>query len=86
MNFKKASREDLLNLEIGTTIVVNLKDGVCDVAVFLGFNKDKNTILAMDCFLRKSDGSYVQNITEYDECIIVPTDKENVLKLSTRKV
>lgn len=86
MNFKKASREDLLNLEIGTTIVVNLKDGVCDVAVFLGFNKDKNTILAMDCFLRKGDGSYVQNITEYDECIIVSTDKENVLKLLTRKV
>lgn len=86
MNFKKASREDLLNLEIGTTIVVNLKDGVCDVAVFLGFNKDKNTILAMDCFLRNSDGSYVQNITEYDECIILSTDRENVLKLLTRKV
>lgn len=86
MNFKKASREDLLNLEIGSTIVVNLKDEICDVAVFLGFNKEKNTILAMDCFMRKSDGSYVQNITEYNECVIVATDRENVLKLLTKKM
>jgi hypothetical protein len=86
MNFKKASREDLLNLEIGSTIVVNLKDGVCDVAMFMGFDREKNSILAMDCFMRKSDGSYIQNITEYNECVIVATDRESVLKLLTRKM
>lgn len=86
MNFKKASREDLLNLEIGSTIVVNLKDEICDVAVFMGFDREKNSILAMDCFMRKSDGSYVQNVTEYNECIIVATDRESVLKLLTKRM
>jgi hypothetical protein len=86
MNFKKASREDLLNLEIGSTIVVNLKDEICDIAMFMSFDREKNSILAMDCFMKKSDGSYVQNITEYNECVIVATDRENVLKLLTKKV
>jgi hypothetical protein len=86
MNFKKASREDLLNLEIGSIIVVNLKDEICDIAMFMSFDREKNSILAMDCFMRKSDGSYVQNITEYNECVIVSTDRENVLKLLTKKM
>lgn len=86
MNFKKASREDLLNLEIGSTIVVNLKDEICDIAMFMCFNREKNSILAMDCFMRKSDGSYVQNITEYNECVIVSTDRESALKLLTKKM
>jgi hypothetical protein len=86
MNFKKASREDLLNLEIGSIIVVNLKDEICDIAMFMSFDREKNSILAMDCFMKKSDGSYVQNITEYNECVIVATDRENVLKLLTKKV
>ena len=30
--------------------------------------------------------SYVQNITEYNECVIVSTDRENVLKLLTKKM
>ena len=77
----------MLNLEISSTIVVNLKDGICDIAMFMGFDREKNSILAMDCFMKESDGSYVQNITEYKpECVIVSTDRENVLKLLTKKM
>lgn len=86
MNFQKATYEQLLNLKIGSPIVVNVRDDICDVALFMGFNREKGSVTALDCFMKKPSGDYVQNISEYSEYFIIPQEKEAVLRLLQKKM
>ncbi len=86
MNFQKATYEQLLNLKIGSPIVVNVRDDICDVALFMGFNREKGSVIALDCFMKKPSGDYVQNISEYSEYFIIPQEKEAVLRLLQKKM
>jgi len=86
MNFRKATREELINLEVGSPIVINLKDDICDIGIFLGYNRETDKITVLDSFLRKNNIEYVQNIFEYRECCILPKNRENLLKLYQRKM
>jgi hypothetical protein len=78
---KKATREDLMNLSAGTPVVVDINEGVCDIAIFLQFNPKTEKILVMDCLLKNKDGRYIENVCEYDECRLVPSDRESILRL-----
>jgi len=86
MNFQKATYEQLLDLKIGSPIIVNVKDSICDVALFMGFNREKGSVTALDCFMKKPSGDYIQNISEYNEVFIIPQEKEAVLRLLQKKM
>jgi len=83
---KKATYEDFLNLKIGASVVVNTKDDICDFGIFMGYSTEKGTALVADCVLRSKNGVYTTNISEYTECFIVPTEKEELLKYLQRKM
>ena len=86
MNFQKATYEQMIDLKIGSPIVVNVRDDICDIAMFLAFNREKGTVTALDCFMKKSNGDYVQNIVEYSEYFIIPQEKEAILRLLQKKM
>lgn len=86
MNLRKATREELLSLEVGSPIVINLKDKICDIGIFLGYNREDDKITVLDCFMRKDNLEYVQNVFYYNECYILPKNRENLIKLYQRKM
>ena len=86
MNFQKATYEQLLDLKMGSPIIVNVKDSICDVALFMGFNREKGFVTALDCFMKKPNGDYIQNLSEYSEVFIIPQEKEAVLRLLQKKM
>jgi hypothetical protein len=77
---KKATYEDFLNMKVGQPLVVNLKDSICDIAIFLGYNKEKGCAIVSDCLMH-TKGVYTTNVAEYPEAFIFPTDKEELLKI-----
>lgn len=86
MNFQKATYEQLLDLKLGSPIIVNVRDDICDIAMYMGFNREKGTVVAIDCFMKKNNGDYVPNVCEYNEYFIIPQDKEAVLRLLQKKM
>ena len=86
MNFRKATREELISLEVGSPIIINLKDKICDIGIFLGYNREDDKITVLDCFMRKDNLEYVQNVSYYNECYILPKNRENLIKLYQRKM
>jgi len=86
MNFRKATREELISLEVGSPIIINIKDKICDIGIFLGYNREDDKITVLDCFMRKDNLEYVQNITQYKECFVFPKNRENLIKLYQRKM
>lgn len=57
---KKATYEDYLNMEVGQPVVVNVYDSVCDIAIFLGYNKEKDVAIVCDCMMQTA-GKYTPN-------------------------
>lgn len=82
---KKALYEDFLDMKMGQPVIVNIHDSICDVAFFLGYNKEKGVAIVCDC-LMNTNGKYVENIAEYKEVFIVSTDKQDLLKLLQKKM
>ena len=82
---QKATHEELVNLEIGHPVIVNIKDQITDIAIFLGYNKDTHEITVVDSMLNKNS-AYYPNIYKYKECIIVSLEKDNLLKLLQKKM
>ena len=82
---KKALYEDFLNMQMGQPVVVNIHDSVCDIALFLGYNKEKGTAIVCDCFMQTND-KYTPNVSEYKDVYVLSTEKEDLLKLLNKKM
>jgi hypothetical protein len=82
---KKALYEDLLNLTIGTPVVVNVNDGICDIAIFLQFNREKGTVVVCDSLINGNE-RYIPNICEYTTVFLFPTDKQELLHMLQKKM
>jgi hypothetical protein len=82
---KKPTYEDYLNMKIGTPLVVNVTDSVCDIGIFLGFNAEKGTAIVADCLMQTND-KYTTNVSEYKDVFMFPTEKEELLKLLQKKM
>ena len=82
---KKPTYEDFLNMKIGQPVVVNIHDSVCDIGIFLGYNAEKGVALVADCLMNTKD-HYTTNVCEYKDIFMFPTEKEELLKLLTRKM
>ena len=80
MNFVKATYEQLVSLKMGSPVIVNIKDKLCDVAIFMEYDKAKAEIRVVDCFAKAKDGLQ-PNVYTYSECYIIPQEKEALLRL-----
>lgn len=82
---KKAMYEDLLNMQVGTPVVVNTNDNVCDIAIFLQFNREKGSVVVCDSLINGKE-RYIPNISEYSTVFIFPTDKQDLLHMLQKKM
>lgn len=80
IKMKKALYEDFLDMKIGQTVVVNINDSIADLAVFLGYNKEKGVAIVCDC-LMNTNNSFTPNVSEYSEVFIFPTNREDLLHI-----
>lgn len=78
---RKLKGNDFKDIEPGTVLIVNTYDTICDVAVFLRFNKLTDKAVVCDSLLKSKDNKYSENICEYDEAFLFPIDKENLLHM-----
>lgn len=75
------TRNDFTTLEPGTAVVVNTYDSICDIGIFIRFNKQTEKAVIADCLLKSDSNKYSTNICEYDQAFLFPVDKDNLLKL-----
>lgn len=81
----KATYEDLLNMKVGTPVVVNIHDGICDIAIFISFNQEKGVVIVCDSLINGKE-KYIPNVAEYSEVFIFPQDKETILHMLQKKM
>lgn len=85
MNFSKATYEDLVSLKMGSPVIVNIKDKLNDVAIFMEYDRARGEIRVVDCFAKSKDGLQ-PNVFVYSECYIIPKEKEALLRLLQKKM
>ncbi len=78
MKLIKATKEQLIKLQPGSVVLSDIDEHVSDFAIFKEYNEMTGTIMVVDCLAKSADGSYIKNISEYTNVMIV--DVEEVIK------
>jgi len=80
------TRIDFMNLAPGTAVVVNTYDSICDIGVFVSYNKQTEKAVVADCLLKSERNEYSVNVAEYDIAFLFPVDRNSLLKLLQKKM
>lgn len=80
-----ATKEDLLKMERGTPVVVDITSDVPDICLFIGYNSVSKKILVLDTFLKDKHGRYIPNVHEYDRCLLLELTDEKLANLHYNK-
>jgi len=62
---KLATEEELQHMKAGTPVLINVADSICDIGLFVSYNKETKKVLVQDSFLRDKNGRYFGNLCEY---------------------
>ena len=77
-----ATHDDLVAMERGTPVIVNLVDEIPDISLFLEYIPTRKKILVIDTYLKDKQGRYHANICEYDRCLMLELTDEQMATLA----